>query len=64
MEVSGQLHVSASVAGETEPDTHSVGDFVGPITCLDAVEKRKRFALPKPNRISQQSPSPSSSQRG
>jgi hypothetical protein len=41
MEESGQLHAQAALTpGERAPDTHCIGDWVGPRVGLDAVEKR------------------------
>jgi hypothetical protein len=41
MEVSGQLHGSATIY----PDTHWIGGWAGPRAGMDAVEKRKIFPL-------------------
>jgi hypothetical protein len=42
MEVSGQLHVLATLPrGDRTPGTHWIGGWVGPRASLDAVAKRK-----------------------
>jgi hypothetical protein len=41
MEVSGQLHVSASLPQGKSPGTHWIGGWVSPRAVLDAVVKRK-----------------------
>jgi hypothetical protein len=45
--VGGQLHAPAALPPEEEPPgIHWVGDWVGPRTGLDDVEKRKILPLP------------------
>jgi hypothetical protein len=45
MEVSGQPQVSVALTPGKSPDTHQIGDFVGPRASLDVVEKRKALAM-------------------
>jgi hypothetical protein len=47
MEVSGQLHTPAALPPGKQPHgTHWIGGWVGPITGLDDVEKRKFLIIP------------------
>jgi hypothetical protein len=46
MEVSGQLHDSATVPLGKDPGTHWIGSWVGPRAGLDVTEKRKILPLP------------------
>jgi hypothetical protein len=46
MEVSSQLHAPAALSQGKEPRFPLEINWVGPRTGLDAVEKRKKLALP------------------
>jgi len=45
MEMSCHLQVPIALPPGKSPDTHQIGDLVGPRTSLDVFEKRKVFAL-------------------
>jgi hypothetical protein len=53
VEVCGQLHTLAALTpGESVPGTYWIGGWMGPLVCMDAVEKKKFTLLGIKHRLS------------